>query len=118
VAALMFWAAYGLIRESTRIFLEASPGDIDPDEVAQAIVAVPDVREVHDLHVWTLTSGFPVLSAHVLVAPGADCHGLRRDLEAMLGERFGLEHSTLQVEHAPGTVQLGPSYRRRAPLHR
>ena len=118
VAALMFWAAYGLIRESTRIFLEASPGDIDPDEVARAIVAVPDVREVHDLHVWTLTSGFPVLSAHVLVAPGADCHGLRRGLEAMLGERFGLEHSTLQVEHAPGTVQLGPSYRRGDPLHR
>jgi cobalt-zinc-cadmium efflux system protein len=112
VAALMFWAAYGLIRESTRIFLEASPGDIDPDEVARAIVAVPDVREVHDLHVWTLTSGFPVLSAHVLVATGADCHGLRRDLQAMLGERFGLEHSTLQVEHVPGTVQLGPSYRR------
>ena len=118
VAALMFWAAYGLIRESTRIFLEASPGDIDPDEVARAIVAVSDVREVHDLHVWTLTSGFPVLSAHVLVAPGADCHGLRRGLEAMLGERFGLEHSTLQVEHVPGTVQLGPSYRRGAPLHR
>jgi cobalt-zinc-cadmium efflux system protein len=116
VAALMFWAAFGLIRESTRIFLEASPGDIDPGEVAQAIVAVPEVREVHDLHVWTLTSGFPVLSAHVLVAPGADCHGLRRGLEAMLGERFGLEHSTLQVEHVPGTVQLGPTYRRRAPL--
>jgi cobalt-zinc-cadmium efflux system protein len=116
VAALMFWAAYGLLRESTRIFLEASPGDIDPDEVARAIVAVPDVCEVHDLHVWTLTSGFPVLSAHVLVAAGADCHGVRRGLEAMLGERFGLEHSTLQVEHVPGTVQLGPSYRRRAPL--
>ena len=116
VAALMFWAAVGLIRESTRIFLEASPGDIDPDEVAQAIVAVPEVREVHDLHVWTLTSGFPVLSAHVLVAPGADCHGVRRGVEAMLGERFGLDHSTLQVEHVPGPVQLGPTYRRRAPL--
>jgi cobalt-zinc-cadmium efflux system protein len=116
VAALMFWAAFGLIRDSTRIFLEASPGNIDPEEVARAIVAVPDVREVHDLHVWTLTSGFPVLSAHVLVAPGADCHGLRRQLEVMLDERYGLEHSTLQVEHAGGTVQLGPSYRRRAPL--
>jgi cobalt-zinc-cadmium efflux system protein len=107
VAALMFWAAFGLIRDSTHIFLE----------VARAIVAVPDIHEVHDLHVWTLTSGFPVLSAHVLVAPGADCHGLRRDLEAMLGERFGLDHSTLQVEHAPGTVHLGPSFRRRAPLN-
>jgi cobalt-zinc-cadmium efflux system protein len=73
---------------------------------------------VHDLHVWTLTSGFPVLSAHVLVAPGADCHALRRDLEAMLAERFALDHSTLQVEHAPGAVQLGPSFRRRSPLGR
>jgi len=117
VAALMFWAAYGLIRDSTRVFLEASPGDIDPADVARAIVAVPDVREVHDLHVWTLTSGFPVVSAHVLVSTGADCHGLRRDLEAMLAERFGLGHSTLQVEHVPGTVQIGPSVRRRAPLN-
>jgi cobalt-zinc-cadmium efflux system protein len=117
VAALMFWAAFGLIRDSTHVFLEASPGNIDPDNVARAIVAAPDVREVHDLHVWTLTSGFPVLSAHVLVAPGADCHGLRADLESMLAERFGLDHSTLQVEHAPGTVQLGPSFRRREPLN-
>jgi cobalt-zinc-cadmium efflux system protein len=116
VAALMFWAAFGLIRDSTRIFLEASPGDIDPDEVARAIVAVPEVRSVHDLHVWTLTSGFPVLSAHVLVAPGADCHGLRQQLEELLAERFDLEHTTLQVEHAPGTLQLGPSFRRRSPL--
>jgi cobalt-zinc-cadmium efflux system protein len=117
VAGLMFWAAFGLIRDSTRIFLEASPGNIDPDEVARAIVAVPEVRSVHDLHVWTLTSGFPVLSAHVLVSPGADCHGLRRQLEELLAERFDLEHTTLQVEHAPGTVQLGPTFRRRTPLH-
>jgi len=81
-------------------------------------VAEPEVVEVHDLHVWTLTSGFPVVSAHVLVAPGADCHALRRQLEEMLAQRFGLDHSTLQVEHVPGTVQLGPSFRRRSPLRR
>jgi cobalt-zinc-cadmium efflux system protein len=116
VALLMFWAAFGLLRESTRIFLEASPANIDPDAVRRAIVGEPDVVEVHDLHVWTLTSGFPVASAHVLVAPGADCNALRRRLEAMLGDRFGLEHSTLQVEHASGPVQIGPSFRRRSPL--
>ena len=116
VAALMFWGAFGLLRESTRIFLEVSPADIDPDEVGRRLVAEPGVHEVHDLHVWTLTSGFPVLSAHVLVAPGSDCHALRRQLEAMLAERFGLDHSTLQVEHAPGPVQLGESFRRREPL--
>jgi cobalt-zinc-cadmium efflux system protein len=118
VASLMFWAAYGLLRESLRIFLEASPANIDPDEVGRSLVVEPEVVEVHDLHVWTLTSGFPVVSAHVLVAPGADCHALRRQLEEMLAQRFGLDHSTLQVEHAPGTVQLGPSFRRGSPLRR
>jgi cobalt-zinc-cadmium efflux system protein len=51
--------------------------------------------------VWEVTSGFPALSAHVLVEPGSDCHGARRSLERMLGERFGIEHTTLQVDHAP-----------------
>jgi cobalt-zinc-cadmium efflux system protein len=55
---------------------------------------------VHDLHVWTVGSGFPSVSAHVLVEPGADCHALRRELAALLEERFSLAHSTLQVEHA------------------
>lgn len=118
VASLMFWAAFGLLRESMRIFLEASPANIDPDEVGRSLVAEPEVVEVHDLHVWTLTSGFPVVSAHVLVAPGADCHALRRQLEEMLAARFGLDHSTLQVEHAPGPLQLGPSFRRGSPLRR
>jgi cobalt-zinc-cadmium efflux system protein len=118
VALLMFWAAFGLLRDSTRIFLEVSPPNIDPDAVGRAIVAVPGVDEVHDLHIWTLTSGFPVLSAHVLVAPGSDCHALRRRLEAMLAERFDLDHSTLQVEHSLGPVELGRSFRRRTPLGR
>jgi cobalt-zinc-cadmium efflux system protein len=115
-ASLMFWAAFGLLRESTRIFLEVSPADIDPEEVGRAIVAEPEIVSVHDLHIWTLTSGFPVVSAHVLVDAGADCHGLRRELEAMLAARFGLDHSTLQVEHASGPLQLGPSSPRRSPL--
>lgn len=99
VAGLMLWAGYGLLRDSARIFLERAPAEIDPVEVGQAVVAVPEVVEVHDLHVWTVTSGFPALSAHVLVAPGADCHAVRRVLEAELRERFGLEHTTLQVDH-------------------
>jgi cobalt-zinc-cadmium efflux system protein len=118
VAALMFWGAFGLLRESTRIFLEVSPPNIDPEAVGRAIVAEPGVQEVHDLHVWTLTSGFPVLSAHVLVAPGSDCHALRQRLEEMLAERFGLDHSTLQVEHSLGPVEIGRSFRRRTPLRR
>ncbi len=103
VAALMLWAAYGLLRDSGRIFLEVAPAEIDPTTVGRAIVAVPGVVEAHDLHVWAVGSGFPALSAHVLVEPGADCHSLRRDLEAMLAERFHLDHTTLQVDHAAGT---------------
>jgi len=100
VAALMLWASWGLLQESSSIFLERSPVAIDPEEVGRALVAEPDVVEVHDLHVWTVTSGFPALAAHVLVAPEADCHAVRRHLERMLHDRFDLEHTTLQVEHA------------------
>lgn len=119
VAALAFWASYGLLRESTRIFLEGSPGEIDPDAVGRALVAEPQVVEAHDLHVWTVGSGFPAASAHVLVDPGADCHAIRRSLERVLAERFGLTHTTLQVDHARGGgdhVELGAAEPRRTPL--
>ena len=121
VAALMFWSAASLLRESTAIFLERSPAGVDPEEVGRAIVAEEGVLEVHDLHVWTVTSGFPALSAHVLVRRDADCHALRRLLERMLEERFGLEHTTLQVDHLPeasASLELGSAFRRRTPLRR
>jgi cobalt-zinc-cadmium efflux system protein len=100
VAALMLWASWGLLRDSSSIFLERSPVGIDPEAVGRALVGEPDVVEVHDLHVWTVTSGFPALAAHVLVAPESDCHAIRRRLERMLQSRFDLEHTTLQVDHA------------------
>ena len=103
VAALIGWSSWGLLRDSTQIFLESAPAEIDPDEVGREIAASQDVVEVHDLHIWTVTSGFPALSAHVLVNPGADCHAIRRRLEGMLVERFGLDHTTLQVDHAQGS---------------
>jgi cobalt-zinc-cadmium efflux system protein len=87
--------------------LEVSPVEAEPREVADAMLALPRVVEVHDLHVWTVGSGFPSLSAHVLVEPGADCHGIRVQLASLLSERFGLSHSTLQVEHASPTVLEG-----------
>jgi cobalt-zinc-cadmium efflux system protein len=98
VAALIFWSSFSLLRDSTRILLEISPGE--PRDVAEEMLAVPGVVEVHDLHVWTVGSGFPSVSAHVLVEPAADCHAIRLQLANLLGERFGLGHSTLQVEHA------------------
>src|SRR5438093_582845 len=99
VAALMLWSSAQLLRESTLIFLERAPREADPEAIGRALVGEQDVVEVHDLHVWTVTSGFPALSAHVLVEPGADCHAARRRLERTLTERFGLTHTTLQVEH-------------------
>jgi cobalt-zinc-cadmium efflux system protein len=121
VAALMFWSAASLLRESTAIFLERSPAGVDPEEIGRAIVESDGVVEVHDLHVWTVTSGFPALSAHVLVARDTDCHAVRRRLEHLLQERFGVDHTTLQVDHVPDTsaaVELGPSFRRRTPVRR
>jgi cobalt-zinc-cadmium efflux system protein len=120
VAGLMLWASFGLLRASFRVFLERAPAEIDPEEVGHAIVSVPSVVEAHDLHVWTVTSGFPALSAHVLVEPGADCHGVRRVLEGVLAERFGVEHTTLQVDHvgppSAMSVEIGERFRRESPL--
>jgi cobalt-zinc-cadmium efflux system protein len=119
VAALMLWSSAHLLRESTLIFLERAPSDVDPEAIGRALVGEADVVEVHDLHVWTVTSGFPALSAHVLVQPGADCHAARRRLERTLAERFGLTHTTLQVDHAePATrpVELGGAVPRSTPV--
>jgi cobalt-zinc-cadmium efflux system protein len=104
VAASMLRAAYRLIRDSTRVFLEAAPRGYPPDEIGRTMAAQPGVVEVHDLHVWELTSGFPVLTAHVMVEPNADCHGIRRELDRMLGSRYGIDHTTLQVGHATANV--------------
>ena len=105
VAGLIFWSSWTLLRESTRILLEVAPSE--PREVAEAMLDVPEVVEVHDLHVWTVGSGFPSVSAHVLVEPGSDCHAIRLQLATVLRERFDLGHSTLQVEHAPAKVPQG-----------
>jgi len=114
VAALMLRSSWSLLRDSGRIFLEAAPAGIDPDAVAATLAADPDVVEVHDLHVWTVTSGFPALAAHVLVSPDADCHAARRRLEQLLAERFGLRHTTLQVDHVARRSQV-VSIERRGP---
>jgi cobalt-zinc-cadmium efflux system protein len=99
VAALMAVAAYRLLRDSARIFLEASPRGIEPEAVEAGIRAVDGVTDVHELHVWEVTSGFPALSAHVLVDARADCHERRLAIEEVLAEGFGIGHTTLQVDH-------------------
>lgn len=99
IGALVLLGAWRVLRESLAVLLEATPEGIDADEIGRRMAAMAGVREVHDLHVWTITSGFPALSAHVLVGTAEDCHARRREIAAMLDRDFHIHHSTLQVEH-------------------
>ena len=100
VAALMVSSGWRLVRDASRVLLEAAPEGIDPEAIGMALASQPGVVEVHDLHVWEVTAGFPAVAAHVIVAPDDDCHGRRRELQAVLRERFDITHTTLQVDHA------------------
>jgi cobalt-zinc-cadmium efflux system protein len=106
IAALMLWAAYGLLRDSGRVFMEAAPPGLDPQGIGEALAAGPGVIEVHDLHVWEVTSGMPAVSAHLIVGRDDDCHQARWRAARLLADRFGVEHSTLQVEHEHGDELL------------
>jgi cobalt-zinc-cadmium efflux system protein len=106
IGILVVAGTFGVLRETLGVLLEGAPAGMDAREVGAAIRDVPGVVGVHDLHLWTITSGFPALSAHVLVATGADCHAIRHDLEVLLRNRFDVTHTTLQVEHARGLIKL------------
>jgi cobalt-zinc-cadmium efflux system protein len=108
VVVLMVRAGIGLVRQSGRIFMEAAPPGIDPDAIGDRLAAIDAVAEVHDLHVWTITSGQPALSAHVLVTPGCDCHAARRALQRVLREEYQITHATLQVDHVGAERELEP----------
>lgn len=99
IGVLVLFSSWKLLHDSVNILLESSPPGIDAEEIGQKMAGVEGVEEVHDLHVWTVTSGFPALSAHVLVGRDEDCHQKRRDLEEMLDEEFDIDHTTLQVDH-------------------
>jgi cobalt-zinc-cadmium efflux system protein len=119
VAGLMLHAAYGLLMASARVFMEAAPDGLDPEAIGPYLASQPGVVQVHDLHVWEVTSGFPALSAHVVARAGDDCHELRRRLQELLGERFQIEHTTLQVDHevaAQPPLQIEVAARDRAEL--
>ena len=121
VVALMLKAGYGLVRESGRIFLEAAPVGLSPETVGRALAARAHVAEIHDLHIWEITSGMPAASAHVLVTDGEDCHAVRADLESVLAEAYRITHTTLQVDHAPipaGGADPGHCEEAHGPVHR
>ena len=114
IGVLILGSSWSIVRDSVSILLEASPAGIDADEVGRRMAALDGIVEVHDLHIWTITSGFPTLSAHVLVRRGDDCHQRRRELEQLLSRDFDLEHTTLQVEHVGerSGLQIEPLRRR------
>jgi cobalt-zinc-cadmium efflux system protein len=109
IGVLVLVSSWSILRDSTSILLEAAPKGMDTRTVGARLAGAPGVVEVHDLHIWTITSGFPALSAHVLVGRGEDCHGRRRELEQLLVSEFGIEHTTLQVDHVgeDRLVELG-----------
>jgi cobalt-zinc-cadmium efflux system protein len=100
----MVRSGIGLQRKAIRVLLEGAPEGMPPAEVGVAMAQGEHVKEVHDLHVWELAPGHPILTAHVLVESDADCHAVRRALERMLNERFRIAHTTLQVDHMQAEV--------------
>jgi cobalt-zinc-cadmium efflux system protein len=108
IGLLVLGSSWKLLRDSTNILLESAPPGTEPDEVGEKIVSVRGVEEVHDLHVWMITSGFPALAAHVLVGEDDDCHERRRELEKVIYREFGIEHTTLQVDHVGDHDAGGP----------
>jgi cobalt-zinc-cadmium efflux system protein len=99
VAALMFRSGYLLQRKAIRVLLEGSPEGVTPRDVGMAMARGAHVTQVHDLHIWEIAPGRPILTAHVLVEAGADCHAVRRRLERMIHQQFHIDHTTLQVDH-------------------
>ena len=98
IAALILASSVKLITGPLDVLMEAAPPGVDIEELGEAMCSVPGVRAVHELHVWTVTSGFDALAAHVVADPDADRDRARRELEHLLRDRYGIEHTTLQME--------------------
>jgi cobalt-zinc-cadmium efflux system protein len=108
IGLLVLGSSWKLLRDSVNILLEQTPRGIDAGEVGERMAVAEGVEEVHDLHIWTITSGFSALSAHVLVGRDENCHARRRDLEELLAREYGIEHTTLQVDHVGDHVVEEP----------
>ena len=106
IALLVAASAWSVLRDSTAILMEQTPSRVDAEALTRTVLDVPGVTSVHDLHAWTITSGFDALSAHVLVGRGEDCHALRREIEHALEHAFGITHTTLQVDHDAADVLI------------
>jgi cobalt-zinc-cadmium efflux system protein len=104
IAGLVLWSAWGLLRDTTNVLLEGTPRGIDPATVGAALGSEPKVEAVHHLHLWSVASDEPALSAHVVLAGEVTLHEAQErgdELKAMLAERFGIDHATLELECHP-----------------
>jgi cobalt-zinc-cadmium efflux system protein len=108
IGLLVLGSSWKLLRDSVSILLEQAPPGVNVNEVGKKMVGLEGVEEVHDLHIWTITSGFPALAAHILVGEDEDCHERRREIEKMIYRDFGIEHTTLQVDHVGDHDAEGP----------
>ena len=98
ISALVLASSWRLIKEPFDVLMEAAPADLDVDALGAALCGEQGVRSVHDLHAWTVTAGFASVAAHVVVSRDCDRDLVRQRLELTLRERFGIEHTTLQME--------------------
>ncbi len=98
IAALVTWSSWSLLRRALSVLMEGTPHGLSLDELSRSMLALPSVVEVHDLHVWSITTGMDALSAHVVVENGADGDAVLQSIAATLKERFGIAHSTVQIE--------------------
>lgn len=100
IALLVIYSAWALLRQAIDILMERTPAHLNSDEVRRAMLAAPGIRDVHDLHIWTITSGMDSLSAHVSLRAGHEPHQALEDLRLVLHEQFGIDHITIQIELA------------------
>jgi cobalt-zinc-cadmium efflux system protein len=98
LSLLMIASSWSLIGSAVAILLERAPSGLDPHRIGRALCAVEGVKDVHDLHVWTITTGFDALSVHIVATAGTETHALLHRLEDVLREQFGLTHTTIQVD--------------------
>ncbi len=100
IGLLVIYSSWSLVKQAIAILMEATPGHLDIDGVRNAMASIPGVCEVHDLHVWTITSGMESLSAHVVLLPGHEQQTSLENLRRILHDRFGIDHITIQIEAA------------------
>ena len=107
ISVFIVWRTWALLTQAVHVLMEGVPTHLDAKEVGQAMACVPGVKGIHDLHIWTITSGLDALSAHVVVPVGEDRDAVLDRLQSLLRDRFGIDHVTLQiVEKRSDRVQV------------